>query len=600
MASFRFSPRPNRAHEINWTDWGPAAFQRAQQEDRPLLLSISAVWCHWCHVMDETSYSDPEVIRLINESFIPVRVDNDQRPDVNQRYNMGGWPSTAVLTPTGDIVTGGTYIPPQQLRDVLSQVAFLYRGRKAELQQRAREITDKKLERLNQVVAGRAIEAEIVDTATRMVASTFDPVYGGFGSQPKFPMTEALELLLDSYAASADPWYMLMVRKTLDHMASGGLFDQVEGGFFRYSTTREWSVPHFEKMLEDNAQLVRVYVRAYLLTGDQRYREVAERAIAYLDRRLFSPEVGAFFGSQDAEEEYYALDSAGRAARSAPLVDATVYANTTALTALCYLEAASVLGRPELRRQALGALDFLWQKMRAADDDALYHVYQGGSASVGGMLADYAQAIRALVWAYQHTADPSHLGRAEALAKRLLERFQDLKGGGFFDIEGGGTQSLGHLALPEKPLGDNVVAADGLLRLYQATMKADYREAAERALSALAAVYQDYGEQAAGFARVVNRYLNPPLELTVVGRPEAPETQALVQAACSVVYPSKEFVLLHPDDQEALDARGYEAGERPVVYACVETACLPPISAPSQLRQTIQGFLASCQELRPL
>src|SRR5579875_3527969 len=226
MQDLHFSPRPNRAHEIAWRPWEAATFAQAQAEDKPILLAISAVWCHWCHVMDETSYSDPEVIETINERFIPIRVDNDRRPDVNARYNMGGWPTTAILTPEGDPITGGTYIPPSQLKRTLDQVAELYKTHKAE------------------------------------IADGFDPEYGGFGYEPKFPQTDALELLLLEYRrsralGSPDERLYNMLAKTALGMARGGMYDHVEGGFFRYSTTRDWSVPHFEKMAEDHGGLLR-------------------------------------------------------------------------------------------------------------------------------------------------------------------------------------------------------------------------------------------------------------------------------------------------------------------------------------------------------
>src|SRR5579875_2547188 len=252
MQDLHFSPRPNRAHEIAWRPWEAATFAQAQAEDKPILLAISAVWCHWCHVMDETSYSDPEVIETINERFIPIRVDNDRRPDVNARYNMGGWPTTAILTPEGDPITGGTYIPPSQLKRTLDQVAELYKTHKAEIAERIKQLEPKAAPPPGSV---GDLHPNMVARVVEEIADGFDPEYGGFGYEPKFPQTDALELLLLEYRrsralGSPDERLYNMLAKTALGMARGGMYDHVEGGFFRYSTTRDWSVPHFEKMAE--------------------------------------------------------------------------------------------------------------------------------------------------------------------------------------------------------------------------------------------------------------------------------------------------------------------------------------------------------------
>jgi uncharacterized protein YyaL (SSP411 family) len=247
MSNFHFSPRPNRAHEINWREWSDDAFAQAQAQDKLILLGISAVWCHWCHVMDETSYSDPEIIRLINERYIAIRVDNDQRPDVNRRYNLGGWPTTAFLTPTGDLLTGGTYIPPPQMLGYLTQVGDGYKNSKPDLLARIAAIDAKREQARSALVATAKLSPAIVDTILRDILDNFDSVYGGFGDAPKFPQTDTIELALEKYFATRDEQLLTVVTITLANMASGGTYDQEAGGFFRYSTTRDWRIPHFEK-----------------------------------------------------------------------------------------------------------------------------------------------------------------------------------------------------------------------------------------------------------------------------------------------------------------------------------------------------------------
>src|SRR6266566_9633548 len=260
-AEFHFSPRPNRASEINWHHWSQGAFDEARQTGRPILLSISAVWCHWCHVMDETTYSHPGVIDIINRAYVPVRVDNDVRPDINQRYNMGGWPSTAFLTASGDILTGGTYMAPDQMADALMRVSDYYRGNQTEIASRVLDARKRAASGLAR--SAGELEGGLGDSILGAVRSAYDPVYGGFGNAPKFPQTDAILLLLEQSVARADDELRLMAVHSLERMTGGGTYDQVEGGFFRYSTTQDWSVPHFEKMLEDHGGLV----SALALTG---------------------------------------------------------------------------------------------------------------------------------------------------------------------------------------------------------------------------------------------------------------------------------------------------------------------------------------------
>ncbi|HKE36696.1 MAG TPA: DUF255 domain-containing protein, partial [Candidatus Baltobacteraceae bacterium] len=213
MNDFRFSPRENRANEIDWMSWGTQAFDRARSEDKPILLSISAVWCHWCHVMDETSYSDPGVITAINDRFVPVRVDNDRRPDVNARYNMGGWPTTAFLAPDGSILTGATYLPPPQMRRALDEIANFYADQKGAIAERALELQSR-------TAAYRPSsrddlrESMVVRLAEELLES-FDEEHGGFGDAPKFPQPEMLEFLLSEWRVTHEERLHAVVARTM-------------------------------------------------------------------------------------------------------------------------------------------------------------------------------------------------------------------------------------------------------------------------------------------------------------------------------------------------------------------------------------------------
>ena len=227
-AEFHFSPRPNRAHEIKWRPWTQAAFDEAKLLDKPILLSISAVWCHWCHVMDETTYSNDRVIDLVNSEYLPIRVDNDVRPDINQRYNMGGWPTTAFLTSSGDILTGATYLPPDQMVGALDRVASYYRTHRPEIATKALE--GRKRAGATAARSAGELDNGLVDTVLDAVKNAYDPAYGGFGNAPKFPQTDALLLLLEQAQIRSDPELRRMAVHTLEQMAGGGTYDHVEGG----------------------------------------------------------------------------------------------------------------------------------------------------------------------------------------------------------------------------------------------------------------------------------------------------------------------------------------------------------------------------------
>src|SRR2546422_2637208 len=277
---FPFSPGRTGPWEITGHAWSPEAFDAAREPGRPILLSISAVWCHWCHVMDETTYSHPSVIDIINREFVPVRVDNDVRPDINQRYNMGGWPTTAFLTASGDILTGGTYLPPDQMASSLIRVADYYRANQTDIASRVLEARKRAASGVARSVG--ELEPGLVDTILDAVKSAYDPEYGGFGNAPKFPQVDAILLLLEQSVLRSDDQLRRMAVHTLEQMTGGGTYDHVEEGFFRYSTTQDWSVPHFEKMLEDHAGLV----QALALAG---MTDALDKTTAYLDTVLRDP-----------------------------------------------------------------------------------------------------------------------------------------------------------------------------------------------------------------------------------------------------------------------------------------------------------------------
>ena len=290
------SPPSDEAESIHWYNWEPATFALAQDENKPILLDLTAVWCHWCHVMDETSYSDPTVIGLVNELYIPIRVDTDQRPDVQARYLMGGWPTTAFLTPQGDILTGGTYIPPEELIPLLQEVSEYYAANEADIAARVAELRRQQATGRPQPATG--IPTDTLHLALDQLEATYDSTYGGFGQQPKFPAPGAVALIFRyDYTINDAAW----LERALHTLAGvGHLVDPVWGGVYRYSVSPDWQTPHYEKLLSGNAEVLRNHLEAYQATGDAAYQDTAEAILGYVERFLWDP-AGGFYGSQDAD-----------------------------------------------------------------------------------------------------------------------------------------------------------------------------------------------------------------------------------------------------------------------------------------------------------
>jgi uncharacterized protein YyaL (SSP411 family) len=546
-SEFHFSPRPNRAHEIKWRGWSEGAFADAAKLDRPILLSISAVWCHWCHVMDETTYSNPGVIDLINREYVPIRVDNDLRPDINQRYNMGGWPTTAFLTSSGDILTGATYLPADQMADALARVADYYQANRPEIASRVLE--GRKRAGAGVSRSAGTLEDGIVDEVLEAVKNAYDPEYGGFGSAPKFPQTDAILLLLERAQLVGDERLRTMATHTLEMMAAGGTYDHVEGGFFRYSTTQDWSVPHFEKMLEDHAGLVNALALAGL-------HAALDATTGYLDRVLRDPATGLYAGSQDADEHYYSLDSSGRAQADAPYVDRRVYTSWNAMLAIAYLDASVRCERPALRDHAATLLARLF-KDRYQPGAGLTH-----SEGVAAQLPDQVWGLWAAVRAHEAGLDGDWLASARDIAQHIEDRYADPELGGYFDHAG--TDQLGRLSDRIKPLVENSIAAMALVELdaLVGDPEAPYMARARRALESVAALPRQYGLMASVFARALERFRHTVKVSTANAK--------LVRAAL-LAYP---YAVIEPNDDD-----------RAVV--CVGTICLAPVSTPAAIREAI-------------
>jgi uncharacterized protein YyaL (SSP411 family) len=425
-------------------------------------------------------------------------------------------------------------MPPEQMADALAKVSSYYRQHKPEIVAKVLEGRER-AGASAAAIAGR-IDAGLVDRVLGNVESAYDATYGGFGTAPKFPQTDAIALLAEQSVVKGEPRLLEMATHTLTQMAGGGTYDHVEGGFFRYSTTQDWSVPHFEKMLEDHAGLL----SGLALTGQA---EILDDAIRYLDTVLRDPETGLYGGSQDADEEYYSRDAAGRSQLQAPYVDRRVYVAWNCALAIAFLEADLRLGRPRLREQALQLLESVFERYSAPDGGLLH------TDGVGGQLADQVWGLLAAVRAGWN-------GRARDLVRHLEDRYGDAELGGYFDHAGG--DRLGRLGERLKPLGENSVAAIAFHELGET-------ERAERALESVAALPRRYGLMAAAFARALDRVRRPLIKVTTTNRELA--------SAALAAFP-----------YAAVELAG---DERAVV--CVGTLCLAPAHTPEAVAEAVSA-----------
>ena len=307
---------------VQWHEWGEEAFALAQRENKPILLDIGAVWCHWCHVMDRESYDNPEIAQIINTLFVAVKVDRDERPDIDSRYQVavqsvsgqGGWPLTAFLTPDGKPFYGGTYFPPDEgygrpsFRRVLLSIANAYQEKNGDVLEQAKLVEGAIAHAESHATAKGEFSARVIDDIVQSALKMFDARNGGFGSAPKFPHSAAVDLLIDQYAYTGNERLRNVFVTTLEKMARGGVYDQLAGGFHRYSVDERWIVPHFEKMSYDNSELLKNYVHAYQATGSEFFASVARDIIRWMDEWLGDRERGGFYASQDAD---YSMDDDG-------------------------------------------------------------------------------------------------------------------------------------------------------------------------------------------------------------------------------------------------------------------------------------------------
>lgn len=607
-APFHFSPRPNRAAEIPWAEWGAEAFARAQADDRPVLLSISGSWCHWCHVMDETTYSDPRVIDLLAARFVPVRVDTDERPDVNARYNAGGWPTTAFLTPEGDVIASATYLDAEQMLDACRTVleGWLV-NREGIVQQveaaRAMRAAERAAARAQR--GPGALTPAILDIAVDLLDGRFDPTTPGLvedGAEPggdraalRFPHPEALRLWRYHALRRDEPGSLARARETWAAMTGGGLFDHRDGGFFRYATRADWSAPHVEKLARDQGALM--LAAAELAIADlgwrDEQRDLIERFAAYVTGTLGDAQ-GGIGNAQDADEAYHAASEAERDLMPPPAVDGRVFTSSCAVAARGLIALGVAFDRRDWTERGLRAVDFLLSHLRAGQA-GMYHAYDGAPHLLG-ILDDQAQMLLALLEAYEVSGQPFRLEQARWLARVMDDQWLE-PGLGFRDVAFD-HEDTALLAEPSTPLAANVAAAEGFLWLARLTHDDRYLATASDVLAQYAHGIEARGLAVADYARVVDRLLSAEPEFKIVAEWPAGEpdrvADPLHRAALRLPLASRTVQRLNPQQDDLLFyALGLPRDAVKVAYVCSGHACSQPVTAPESLLGAVEEVLAA-------
>jgi len=639
----------HRDNPVDWYPWGEEALARARELDRPILLSVGYSACHWCHVMERESFEDAATAAYMNEHFVNIKVDREERPDVDALYmeavqaisGQGGWPMTVFCDPDGVPFYGGTYFPPDEgrgmpsFRMVMEAVVDAFENRREELRERAPQM-QRQLGAIGAVEPAEAPGQELLEGAVATLVQAADLERGGFGGAPKFPPASALELLLAR--GIEEP-----VERTLDAMIAGGIYDQLGGGFARYSVDADWLIPHFEKMLYDNALLARSYLHGLQVFGHERYRWICEETLDWALREMRGPE-GGFFSALDADSEgeegrfyvwtqkqieeilgseagpvieFYGVTEAGnfegrnvlhlaggaaarepeimaearsamlalRERRERPGLDDKRLAAWNALMLGALAEAGAVLRRWDYLEAALECAEFVLGEMRDADG-RLLRTYKDGKARLNAYLEDHAFLLEALLTLYEATFERRWFEQAQALAETMVTRFGDRERGGFY------TTSEDHeqLIARRKEIGDhpipsgNSAAALGLLRLEALTGERRYGEWAEGVFRLFAKAAPRQPDAFAHLLRALDFHLTPTKEIALVGA-DLTDLAAVVRET----HRPHQVLAAGPQGSEAppLLAGRTTIDNKPTAYVCENFTCQAPTTDPAALRASL-------------
>ena len=643
---------------VDWYPWNEEALARAKRENKPILLSIGYSACHWCHVMARESFEDPRLAAFINDNFVPIKVDREERPDLDQVYmratqamtGSGGWPMTVFLLPDGTPFFAGTYFPPDDRHGmpafsrVLTAIDQAFRSRPGEIAETAGQVRTF-LQRPSIPLASGALSQSLLDEAFTRLAADYEPTYGGFGGAPKFPQPMLIDFLFRTHARTNRQDALEMAVQTLRAMAAGGLYDQLGGGFHRYSVDERWLVPHFEKMLYDNALLTRAYLDAWQVTGDAAFRRVAEDTVGFVARELLSPD-GGFYSSLDADSEgeegkFYlwtpaelraVLDreTADRVANAFDVTDAgnfegrsilhavtedapavlaplrgrllavrdqrprphrdeKVIAGWNGLMLRAVAEAARVLNRKDLLNLAERNAAFLLSSL--SKDGRMYRSYKDGRAVLPGFLEDQAAVADGLLSLYEASFDPRWLEAMRSLVDRMLSSFWDEETGAFFDTAADQQalitrpQDMTDNAIPS----GNSLAVDVLLRGGRLLGMERWSDIGRRSLQRIAPTAAKAPLAFGRLLAALDFEFGHPVELAIIGRPDDPSTGALLEVTRSRYLPNRLLALRAEANGTGiplLEGRQTIAG-RATAYVCEGFVCQTPTTDPAELASQI-------------
>ncbi|MGC9398299.1 MAG: thioredoxin domain-containing protein [Anaerolineae bacterium] len=641
---------------VDWYPWSKAALEKARREDKPIFLSIGYSACHWCHVMAHESFEDEETAALLNEHFVSIKVDREERPDLDRVYmsavqtltGRGGWPMSVFITPEGKPFYGGTYFPDEprhglpSFKQVLRAVADAWAHRRGELLEGGQQLVGALEQRqsVSDPTAGD-LTTKTLDAAYDGLRQQFDAVHGGWGSAPKFPQPMTLAFLLRYHHATEEAQALAMVTQTLDAMARGGIYDQLGGGFHRYAVDDHWLVPHFEKMLYDNALLARVYLHAWQVTGEPLFRAVVEETLDYVLREMTAPQ-GGFYATQDADTEGeegkvylwtpaeirevlgdeaddfmqpYGVTKAGnfegktiltftgsieerdalrkarqrllaaRQQRIAPGRDKKVHTAWNGLMLAAFAEAGRVLEREDYLRAAEANAAFLLSELRDAHG-RLRHVWIDGKAKVPGFLEDYSHLSEGLLALYQATFEPRWYVAAQALADVMTEHFR--ADAGFYDT----ADDAEDLIIRPREVQDNAtpsgnaMAATVLLKLARFSGDPVYEELARADLASMQSLMARHPLGFGQWLVALTAALATPTEVVIVGKPAARSTRALLDMAQAGYHPHRLVAVGTGDIPPLLEDRPQIAGKA-TAYVCRKMTCLQPVTDAEALKELL-------------
>jgi uncharacterized protein len=649
---------------VDWYPWGAEALARARTENRPILLSIGYSACHWCHVMARESFEDEETAAVMNRDFVAIKVDREERPDLDQVYmravqamtGSGGWPMTVFLLPDGTPFFAGTYFPSSErfgmpsFRRVLAAVADAFANRQQEVDQTADQVREF-LKRPALPLAAGTLDPTLLDEAYTRLARDYDAAHGGFGGAPKFPQPMLLEFLLRTHVRSGQPAALQMATDTLRAMAAGGMYDQLGGGFHRYSVDERWLVPHFEKMLYDNALLARVYLDAWQLTKEPAFARIVEETLAFVQREMTAPE-GGFYASLDADTEgeegrFYVwtpaeLDAvlgpeqgaalarafdvtpegnfeghnilhpvspgaidllaaardrllSAREQRVRPHRDEKVIAGWNGLMLRAFAEAGRVLRRPDLVAAAEANAAFLLSQMRRSH--RMRRSYKDGRAPLAGYLEDQAAVADGLLSLYEATFNPIWLDEVHGLLAEMLTAFWDDVEAAFFDT----AADQERLVVRPQDVTDNAVpsgtsmAVDVLLRAGMLFGEQSWIDRARATLERLAPTAAKAPQAFGRLLAAMDFHLGRPVELAVIAHPAEPQAGEFLEVIRSRYLPNRLVAVAPPGRplQPLPLLRDRTAiGGRVTAYLCEGFVCQTPTTDPAELEHQLDAFSA--------